>query len=64
MYKAKHRKQLGNKFVLRENYIKEEYFEDGIKEVINQLKREYGNCVIEVKRNKHGARVIAYERYS
>ena len=63
MYKGTHRKQLGNKFVLRENYIKDEYFKDAIKEVSTQLKKEYKNCIIEVRTNKHGARVIAYEKF-
>lgn len=62
MAKKIHAKQLGNKFILREGYLKEEYFEDAIKERINTFERNFPRCKIDVRRNKHGARVIAYER--
>ena len=62
MAKKIHAKQLGNKFILREGYLKEEYFEDAIKERINTFKTIFPKCRIDVRRNKHGARIIAYEK--
>jgi len=62
MAKKTHGKEIANKFILRENYLKDEYFEDAIVKKKNAFKQCFPKCDIIVRRNKHGARVIVYEK--
>lgn len=58
----KHGKEVANKPLLYENFTRKDYFEEEVKEYIHYFERKYSNCEIVVKRNKHGARIIAYQK--
>lgn len=62
MNKEINRKQLANKFILKEGYLKKEFFEDAIQDKICEFKRRFPECIIEVKRNENGARIIVYQK--
>ena len=56
-------RQVFNQFFLRENYLNNDAFEEAIDERLKNPYWDYGNykkARIEIIRNKHGARVIAY----
>lgn len=56
------RKQLANKFILREGYLKKQFFEDAIEEKILEFKTRFPECIIDVKKNEKGARIIVYQK--
>lgn len=55
-------KELKNKSLLKENFVREEFFEDAVKEKEAEFKRRFPNAEIVIKRNKNGACVTAYEK--
>ena len=70
-HKQQHGRQIFNKFFLRDSFITSNSFETAINEIISYLEKAWwlcknpktgqcGNPIIQVHRNKHGARIIAY----
>lgn len=64
--KQKRGTQVSNKFFLKANYLSNEFFEEAVKTEVKRLNefwwlyddRKVG--IIILHRNKHGARVVAY----
>ena len=67
--KSRHVKQVFNKFILRDSFISPEDFESKIKEQVSIIEKSWwlyknsntGKGIVKVHRNKHGARIIAYD---
>ncbi len=55
-------KELDNEFLLRENYMRKEFFEEAVRDKEKEFKRKYPNAGIIKKRNKHGCRLTVIER--
>ena len=54
-----------NQFFLRENYPTNEAFENAIEKRLKNSFWNYGckqKATVKIRRNKHGARVIAYRK--
>ncbi|MBO5141401.1 MAG: hypothetical protein J6C46_00090 [Clostridia bacterium] len=66
--KQKRGTQVSNKFFLKDNYRDETYYEKAVQKEVQRLQEFYwlyeGRKVgiVTVHRNKHGARVIAYNK--
>ena len=58
-----HKKQLENSSLLKENYMRQEFFEEAVQAKITEFKMKYPKAEVSIQRNKHGARVIAYLSY-
>lgn len=60
--------QVSNKFFLKANYLNETYHEQAVQKEVKRLQEFYwlyeGRKVgiVTVHRNKHGARVVAYNK--
>ncbi len=60
--KASKGKQLENRFVRKDGFLKEEYFRDRVKELEEYFRKRYPNAIIENHNNKHGTRIVVYEK--
>ena len=54
-------KEIYNNFLLYENFLSKAYFEEEVEKLKIYLKTTYPGAQIIVKRNKVGARVLAYK---
>lgn len=62
-------REIFNKFFLRDNYMSREAFEAAVQDQLEYLGKNWCWCwinktrkgLVKVFRNKHGARVVAYE---
>lgn len=58
----RHGKELETKFLLKENFVRVDFFEDAVKEKGNEFKRRYPTAEIVIRRNRNGASVTAYTK--
>lgn len=54
-------KEICNKMILAENFLRRDYFEAQVQVTKQYYMEKYPDCEIEEKRNKHGVRIIVYE---
>ena len=56
------KKELEQKNLLRDNFLKEEYFQEAVKTEEEHFKMKYPDSEICKNWNKHGCRIIVYSR--
>lgn len=53
--------EINSRFFLKASFAQREWFEASIKMQQEEYHKRYNGCIVEVYRNRYGARVVAYE---
>lgn len=55
-------REVDRKFILRENYMREDAFQEAVKDKKREFAKKYPNADVNVKWYKHGCRLTVRER--